>query len=148
MESREKERNVKIRLHSSIRHPGQDEEKHELTATGLLIEKAGKSYLKYEEEQQSGKPIQTIVKLDSTDALIMRRGAVNMRLPFIKAGERPGTYGNGPATFDLVVKTGKLDFTKQEDNSGGRFNVNYDLHAEGSLLGTYELTITYTEGTI
>ena len=39
---------------------------------GLLIEKAGKSYLKYE-EQQSGKSIQTIVKLDSTDALIMRQ---------------------------------------------------------------------------
>ena len=64
MESREKERYVTIKLHSSIRHPGQDEEKHELNAKGLLIEKAGKSYLKYE-EQQSGKSIQTIVKLDS-----------------------------------------------------------------------------------
>ena len=147
MESREKGRYVTIKLHSSIRHPGQDEEKHELNAKGLLIEKAGKSYLKYE-EQQSGKSIQTIVKLDSTDALIMRRGAVTMRLPFVASGERPGTYGSGPATFDLVVKTAKLDFTEQEDNSGGRFNVNYDLHAEGSLLGTYELTITYTEGTI
>ncbi|MER2088514.1 MAG: DUF1934 domain-containing protein [Sporosarcina sp.] len=147
MESREKERNVKIKLQSSIRHPGQDEEKHELNATGLLIEKAGKPYLKYEEEQ-GGKRIQTIVRLDSSDALIMRRGAVNMRLPFIEAGERSGTYGNGPAAFDLVVKTEKLDFTERKDGSGGRFNVNYNLHAEGSLLGTYELTITYTEGTI
>ena len=147
METQKKDRNVLIRLYSSIRHPDQDEEKHELTANGLLIEKAGKSYLKYE-EQQSGKSIQTIVKLDSTDALIMRRGAVTMRLPFVAAGERPGTYGSGPATFDLVVKTDKLDFTEQKDKSGGRFNVNYDLHAEGSLLGTYELTITYTEGTL
>ena len=147
METQKKDRNVLIRLYSSIRHPDQDEEKHELTANGLLIEKAGKSYLKYE-EQQSGKSIQTIVKLDSTDALIMRRGAVTMRLPFVAAGERLGTYGSGPATFDLVVKTDKLEFTEQKDKSGGRFNVNYDLHAEGSLLGTYELTITYTEGTI
>ena len=103
--------------------------------------------MKYE-EQQSGKSVQTIVKLDSTDALIMRRGAVTMRLPFVPAAERLGTYGSGPATFDLVVKTDKLDFTEQKDNSGGRFNVKYDLHAEGSLLGTYKLTITYTEGTI
>lgn len=147
MESREKERYVKIKLNSLIRHPDQDEEKHELTSTGLLIKKAGNSYLKYE-EQQSGNSIQTIVKLDSKDALIMRRGAVTMRLPFVAAGERPGTYGSGPATFDLVVKTNKLDFTMQEDNSGGRFNVNYDLHAEGTLLGKYELTITYTEGNI
>ncbi|HJF33180.1 MAG TPA: DUF1934 domain-containing protein [Sporosarcina psychrophila] len=147
MESREKERYVKIKLHSSIRHPGLDEEKHEVNAKGLLIEKAGKSYLKYE-EQQSGNSVQTIVKLDSANALIMRRGAVTMRLPFVKAGERPGTYGSGPATFDLVVKTEKLDFTENEDRSGGRFNVIYDLLAEESLLGTYNLTITYTEGTI
>lgn len=147
MESRKKDRNVLIRLYSSIRHPDQDEEKHELTATGLLIEKAGKTYLKYE-ETQSDQQIQTIVKLDSEDALIMRRGAVNMRLPFMATGERVGSYESGPATFNLVVKTEELSFTEEEDNSGGRFNVNYELHAEGSLLGTYKLTITYTEGTL
>ena len=95
-----------------------------------------------------GSRVPTIVKMGAEDALILRSGAVTMRLPFVTDGERPGTYGSGPATFDLVVKTDKLDFTEQEDNSGGRFNVNYDLHAEGSLLGTYELTITYAEGII
>lgn len=146
METRDSERAVKIRLHSSIRHPEQDEETHELMATGLLINKAGKSYLKYE-EQQNGQRIQTTVKLDATDGFIMRRGAVNMRLPFRENGERAGTYGNGPASFNLLVKTNALAFSEEKEGAAGQFTVNYDLHAEGALLGMYKLTITYTEGT-
>ena len=139
-------RNVNVRLSSSIRHPEQDEETYELLATGQYIIKAGRSYLKYEEEQ-NGKRIQTTIKMGAEDALIMRNGAVDMRLPFNLEGERFGTYGNGPATFDLRVKTERLEFIEKEDVFGGKFGVMYTLLAEGSILGKYELTITYTEGT-
>ena len=40
MESQNIGQPVRIRLHSSIRHPGQEMETHELHATGRLIEKA------------------------------------------------------------------------------------------------------------
>ena len=76
----------------------------------------------------------------------MRSGALICVFHLITDGERLGTYGNGPATFDLLVKTNNLEFT-EEKTIGGRFSVHYELHAEGSLLGTYELKITYTEGT-
>ena len=143
METRDRVCNVDIQLHSSIRHPGQDQETHELSLTGQLIEKKGKSYLKYE-EQQSGNRILTTIKMGAEDALILRSGAVTMRLPFIINGERPCTYGSGPATFDLLVKTTRLDFREE----ARQFHVAYELHADESLLGTYELTITYTGGTI
>ncbi len=118
-----------------------------MSLAGQLIEKKGISYLKYE-EQQSGNRILTTVKMGTKDALILRSGAVTMRLPFTTDGERAGTYGSGPATFDLLVKTDRLDFVEEMDGSGGQFNVAYGLHADGSLLGTYKLIITYTEGTI
>lgn len=143
METQDRVRNVDIQLHSSIRHPGQDQEIHELSLTGQLIEKKGTYYLKYE-EQQNGQSVQTTVKMGTEDALIFRSGAVSMRLPFIVKGERAGNYGSGPASFSLLVKTTRLDFEEQ----AGRFHVAYELHAEGSLLGAYELTITYTEGTL
>jgi uncharacterized beta-barrel protein YwiB (DUF1934 family) len=117
-----------------------------MSLAGQLIHKKGTSYLKYE-ELQSGKRVLTTVKLGAEDALILRSGAVTMRLPFTVNDDRAGTYGNGPAMFDLLVKTNGLAFTEEKNNSGGHFNVHYELHAEGSLLGTYELTITYTEGT-
>lgn len=136
---------VQIRLHSSIKHPGQDKETHELQAMGRYIEKTNSLYLKYEEEQ-NGQKIQTTVKMDDSDALIMRSGAVKMRLPFDTERTRPGEYGNGPASMKLLVKTKRLEFTEKEERGDGRFNVAYELHAEGALLGTYEITITYSEG--
>ena len=146
MESKGIDQPVIIRLQSSIRHPGQDEETHELETLGRYIEKSNTSYLKYD-EVANDQEIRTTVKMGNAEALIMRSGAVDMRLPFIADGERPGAYGNGPANFKLIVKTNRLELTEREDVLGGRFGVAYELHAEGALLGTYELIITYTEGT-
>ena len=139
-------KNVTIVVNSSIRHPGQDEELHKLQATGQLIQKTSNSYLKFEEEQ-NGQEVLTTVKLSAEDALIMRTGAVTMRLPFILNGKRKGIYGSGAATFELIVKTERLKLTEEKDGSGGRFEVSYDLLAEGSVLGKYKLNITYMEGT-
>ena len=147
MESKTIGRPVRIRLHSSIQHPGQDKETHDLQATGRVIEKSNTLYLQYAEEQD-GNEIKTLVKMGKEEALIMRSGAVTMRLPFAIGGERPGDYGSGPANMKLLVKTNQLEFMAKSDRANGRFNVNYELHAEGSLLGTYEITITYSEGTI
>ena len=145
MESKKIGQPVRIRLHSSIRHPGQEIETHELQATGQLIEKANAFYLKYDEDH-NGDNIQTTLKMSNRNALIMRSGAVKMRLPFDAEENRVGEYGNGPATFTLQVKTNHLEFSREQ--TGGQFNVHYELHTEGSLLGTYKLNITYTEGTI
>lgn len=139
MESIKEGRTVNVLLQSSIRHNGQAAEKHELKAIGQLVEKAGKTYLRFEEDL-NGQQVKTTVKLVEGDALIMRSGAVQMRLPFTPGEMRPGTYGNGPATFDLIVKTTKLEVTES------KFTAHYELHAEGALLGIHELKITYTEG--
>ncbi|MFS0575925.1 DUF1934 domain-containing protein [Sporosarcina sp. 179-K 3D1 HS] len=144
MERQHQGKQVDIRLHSSIRHPGQVKETHEFQLTGRLIEKRGTSYLQYVEKQDG--TIETIVKLDPKDALIMRKGAVQMRLPFSMESRRMGSYGSGPATFDLHVQTDHLQFTKEQEGQGGEFHVQYRLLDGKSLLGTYHLTITYTEG--
>ena len=140
-------KDVTIRLSSTICHPGQDEETHEVHATGKYIKKSDRVYLKFNEDQ-NGDRIQTTVKMGEEDALIMRTGATDMRLPFDLDGERHGTYGSGPANFNLIVKTNLLEFIEQEDGNSGSFTVNYDLIAEGSVLGIYKLLFTYTEGTL
>lgn len=144
MERQQLEKQVDIRLHSSVRHPGQAKETQEFRLTGRLIEKRGTSYLQYEEQQ--GGTIETIVKLDPNEALIMRKGAVRMRLPFSVENRRIGSYGNGPVTLDLHVETDHLRFTQEQDGLSGQFDVQYRLSDGSSLLGTYHLIITYTEG--
>lgn len=144
MDSKTAGQTVQIRLHSSIKHPGQKKETHQIEATGRYVEKMGSSYLQYEEEQD-GQKIQSTVKLGSEDALIMRSGAIKMRLPFTRGEKRQGEYRNNHVTFKLLVKTKSLSFI-EEDEMNGKFSVAYELFAEGSLLGKYELSITYSEG--
>ncbi len=144
MDAKTSSETVHIQLHSSIQHPGQEKERHELQSVGKYMEKNGSAYLQYEEEQD-GQKIQSIVKLGSKEGLIMRSGAINMRLPFSIDEMRLGEYRNEQMTLKLQVKTTALNFMRENDRNG-KFVVAYELHAEGSLLGKYELSITYSEG--
>lgn len=134
---------VDIQLHSSIQHPGQKKDSVKLNVTGQRIVKNGTSYLQYE-EQHDGQTIQSTIKLGYDEALIMRSGAVKMRLPLTVGKRRDGQYKTDQMALPLVVKTKKLQFNEEEQS--GSFKVQYDLHADGSLLGRYELSITYAEG--
>ncbi|MBY0221178.1 MULTISPECIES: DUF1934 domain-containing protein [Sporosarcina] len=141
MEAPKQQKAVLVQLRSKIQHPGQPAETHEMQATGQIIEKKGQAYLLFEEQTEGMPSVRTTVKLHAEDAFIMRKGGVQMRLPFRTDDARFGTYGNGPAIMDLLVETKKLQWTP------GIFSVAYDLHAEGNLLGKYQLTITYSEVT-
>ncbi|WP_153730327.1 DUF1934 domain-containing protein [Sporosarcina obsidiansis] len=132
---------VHVQLRSIIQHPGQPAETHEMRANGQIVEKKGQAYLLFEEQTEGVPAIRTTVKLHAQDAFIMRKGGVQMRLPFRPDDTRIGTYGNGPAVMDLLVDTKELHWTP------GRFAVAYKLHAEGNVLGNYQLTITYSEVT-
>ena len=145
MDLKELAQTVHIRLHSSIQHPGQDKETHEIKTTGRYIEKAGTAYLKFI-EQQNGEGIQTTVKMGNDQALILRSGPLKMRLPFFRDTDRPGEYKNAQANFKLNVRTKHLEFIKEETSTEGRFSVHYELYTADSLLGKHELSITYSEG--
>jgi len=137
---------VDIQLHSSIRHPEQKTETYELQAAGRIIRKQSALYVKYDETHQ-GASTQTTLKITNRDALILRSGAVKMRLPLDLEQIREGEYTNGPVKFALQVKTIGLEFKEEIPEVSGQFFVHYELHTESSLLGTYKLRITYTEGT-
>lgn len=144
MDGKHSDEMVDIQLHSSIQHPGQDKEAHTFQMIGKCMEKNGATYLQYEEEQD-GQKIRSIVKLGNEEALIMRSGAIKMRLPLSINEMRLGEYRNQQMMLNLQVKTKALQFTQVSEREG-KFSVAYELHAEGSLLGKYELSITYAEG--
>ncbi len=144
MDRKAVEETVDVQLHSSIQHPGQEKETHEFQAVGRYMEKNGTFYLQYE-EVEGGQKIQTTIKLGHEEALIMRSGAVKMRLPLSTKGKKLGEYENGPMTFKLQVEAKELSFSPAVGNNG-KFSAAYKLYAEGSEIGIYELSITYSEG--
>lgn len=133
---------VNIKLISTIRPIDGESESQEMWLTGQLLEKAGSLYLKYEEVLED-KIIRTTMKLGNERALIMRAGAVNMRLPLNIMEQQTGHYDSEFGSMPLVIQTKKMMFSKQVIS--GDFHVQYDLLMGGQSVGNYTLDITFTE---
>lgn len=133
---------VNIKLISKIRQIDGESEGYEMLLTGQLLEKAGSIYLKYEEVQED-KAIRTTMKLGNEQALIMRNGAVKMRLPLNIIEQQMGHYESDFGSMPLVIDTKEMTFTKQAVS--GDFHVQYDLLMGGQSVGNYTLDITFTE---
>ena len=142
MMANEAKSNVNIKLISTIRPIDGESETFEMWLNGELLEKAGSLYLRYEEvhEQQT---IRTTIKLGEDQALIMRTGAVKMRLPLNIFEQQIGHYESEFGSVPLVIKTKKMTFARQEVS--GDFHVEYDLRMSGQPVGNYTLDITFTE---
>ncbi len=102
---------VNIKLISTIRPIDGESESYEMWLTGQLLEKAGSIYLKYEEVQED-KTIRTTMKLGNEQALIMRTGAVKMRLPLNIIEQQIGHYESEFGSMPLVIHTKKNDVYK------------------------------------
>lgn len=131
---------VEIKLMTKVRQTGAAEEVFELTSSGTMTVKNGQRYLQYEERQENVK-IRTTVKLSEEEALILRSGGLDMRLPFLLHHEQQGTYKNEQGSFLLTTTTHELSVSKT------RFFVRYDLVFGMDLIGEYEIELQYTEVT-
>ncbi|MGY4793935.1 DUF1934 domain-containing protein [Lysinibacillus fusiformis] len=97
---------VNIKLISTIRPSDGESESYEMWLKGQLLEKAGSLYLKYDEVQED-KIIRTTMKLGHEKALIMRAGAVSMRLPLNIIEQQKGHYESELGSMPLVIDTKK-----------------------------------------
>lgn len=133
---------VKIKLTSSIKPLEGDVETYEMWLHGSFVEKSGTPYLRYEEVQEN-QTIKTTIKLASNRAVIIRNGAVSMRLPLNTEQQEHGQYKNALGSIPIETKTHMVTFDQL--NQSGRFRANYDLLIEGNSVGTYSLEIEYQE---
>ncbi|MFJ7954004.1 DUF1934 domain-containing protein [Lysinibacillus sp. NPDC096418] len=133
---------VNIKLISTICPIDGESETLEMWLNGHLLEKAGSMYLKYEEVQEN-KTIRTTMKLGEEQALIMRAGAVKMRLPLNIVEQQIGHYESEIGSIPLVIHTTKMTFTRH--GVSGDFYVQYDLLMSGQSVGNYTLDIKFTE---
>lgn len=59
------------------------EEKSDMSVSGVFYRDKGNRYLHYEEKQLAG-TIRTVLKIADNELLLMRSGAVNMRMHFFE----------------------------------------------------------------
>ncbi|MFK9091593.1 DUF1934 domain-containing protein [Bacillus salipaludis] len=125
---------VKIKVKTTI----DQQETMELTVFGRYFQKGGAAFLKYEEVLEEG-TVRTIVKVAPEEALILRGGAVKMRLPFRLHKIQQGSYEMPFGTFET------LTMAKRIEHSDGLIDILYDFTMQGSPTGTYHLEITFQE---
>jgi uncharacterized beta-barrel protein YwiB (DUF1934 family) len=111
----------------------------ESTATGEFFQKENASYLQYEESSDQGS-IRTTVKVAGNEALILRNGAVKMRLPFALYQPMRGTYKLPFGKFETMTLAKNISLSK------GKIDLLYDFSMQGApSVGTYHLEITFQE---
>ncbi|WP_421382163.1 DUF1934 domain-containing protein [Bacillus salacetis] len=135
---------VKIHLKTRIQH-GDEKDSFELFSNGRYYEKGDSFFLKYDEVQEEG-TIHTIVKIKrDEEALILRSGAVKMRMVFKEDEEHAGSYESQLGTLMITTKTSKLTHTANRTRNDGEINLSYQLFMQGSPVGKYEMDISYKE---
>ncbi|HJV17463.1 MAG TPA: DUF1934 domain-containing protein [Bacillales bacterium] len=116
----------------------------ETNATGRFYLKEQASYLQYEEESAGGS-IRTIVKLAEEEVLILRSGAVKMRMPLILNKEVKGSYELPFGQFETAAIAKKIKHSFDFESGAGYINLRYDFSLQGSHAGTYDLEISFQE---
>ncbi|MDR7078647.1 uncharacterized beta-barrel protein YwiB (DUF1934 family) [Neobacillus niacini] len=129
---------VKINVKTTI----DQDETFELMVFGTYFEKGNAAYLRYEEAMEEGS-VRTIVKMAADEALILRGGAVKMRLPFEVNRKLNGSYEMPFGQFATETMAKRIDYSYE--NGKGHFSVLYDFSMEGAPTNTYELEIAFQE---
>jgi uncharacterized beta-barrel protein YwiB (DUF1934 family) len=120
---------------------GDESEVFELVTFGRFFHKGSAFYLFYEEEMDVGK-IKTSVKFSDEDAVIIRSGALNMRLAFHPDRQMKGHYDTPYGRMDTMTDTKRLTHQQMSDEEG-ELNLLYDFRLQEDHAGRYQLEISY-----
>jgi uncharacterized beta-barrel protein YwiB (DUF1934 family) len=135
---------VKINVKTTIFHEN-GKEIMETAAYGRFYQKDNASFLQYEEEGEEGK-IRTTVKLAGDEGLILRNGAIKMRLPFSLNKQREGSYQLSFGQFAIFSSAQKIDHSYDAKHGKGSINIVYEFSMQGAgNSNTYHLEITFQE---
>ncbi|MCM3664589.1 DUF1934 domain-containing protein [Mesobacillus subterraneus] len=134
---------VKVTVKTVI-YSGSEKETFELTTFGRYYKKANSSYLQYDEVMEEG-DVHTTVKVSGSEVLILRSGAIKMRLHFLLNKKTPGNYKTPYGLLETSAATKRLDTDFNDEKQEGHVDLLYDMAIQGSSAGTYHLTINYKE---
>jgi len=134
---------VKIKVKTDIRD-GNRRETFELIAFGRYYKKENARYLQYDEVMEKDlPPVKTIIKISDAEGLILRNGAVKMRLPFKMNKKLRGSYTTPYGEFELSTLAKRLHHQFHEQTGVGEIDILYDLNMQGANTGTYHLMVNF-----
>jgi uncharacterized beta-barrel protein YwiB (DUF1934 family) len=134
---------VKVRVTTAI-DDGKQKETFELTTFGRYYKKGSSYYLQYDESMEEG-TVHTTVKIKNEEVLILRSGAVSMRLHFLLDKKTPGNYQSPYGLLQTEADTRRMELAFNEESTEGNIEILYEFIIQGSHAGTYQMNIDYKE---
>lgn len=134
---------VKINVKTVVQQ-NNEQEAYELMVFGRYQKTESASFLRYDEVLEEG-TVTTTVKITDEGALILRSGALKMRMTFQENQTMPGTYQSPYGIMQTEAITKQLEHSFNPLTNEGNLNLLYDLNIQGTKAGTYHLKITYKE---
>lgn len=135
---------VTINIKTTIFHEDGNEV-IEASSRGCFYQKKSASFLQYEEEGEAGLT-RTTIKIAKDEALILRSGAIKMRLPFVLNQEMKGSYELPFGKFPIASFAKRIEHAYFAESGKGRIDIRYDFTMqETAAAHTYHLEITFQE---
>ncbi|MBO8156593.1 MAG: DUF1934 domain-containing protein [Bacillaceae bacterium] len=134
--------NVHIKLKNVIEDQGKKEEMV-ITQMGRCFFKGDTTIVLFDEEDEQGNVIQTMVTIQPGRAMIKRNGKIRMNQMF-KPGQKTETVYHHPyGTMLMETYTDQLVFTESEEQ--GTLNIEYQLSLNGQEPRNHYLRFTYVK---
>lgn len=138
---------VKLYIKTVIYHPESTEpENYELIVFGHYQRTQAATYIRYQEVLDEGN-VNTTVKIahDDEEILILRNGAIKMRMVFRPNKPVSGTYHAPHGYMEIVTEAKSFAHEHIDETNAGTIKLKYDLSMQETLAGTYNLEIKYKE---
>jgi len=119
-------------------------ETYELITFGQYQETQTAAYLRYQEVLEVG-TVNTTVKITNDEMLILRSGALKMRMVFRPGKPVSGTYHSPHGFMEIVTEAQNFTHHHNHKSNEGHITLKYDLSMQETLAGTYHLDIKYEE---
>lgn len=119
------------------------EEAIEMITTGEYYEKAGKSYIKYEDSSLDEDHVtSTTIKVEGDQVSILRFGATNTQMIFHKNQEHFSPYETPFGLFELTLRTKDVVMIKKEDYLSLRVDYTIDINHTGGTESQFVVEVS------
>ncbi|WP_017725946.1 DUF1934 domain-containing protein [Halalkalibacterium ligniniphilum] len=139
-----KKRPITITFKTRIERQGETEE-YEFNARGELYHRGSQDYLRFEEGVSESEKVQTTIKWDGRELILIRQGAILMRQAFITGIETSGRYVTPQASWETKANTERVLVQWPQGKRRGVLHLRYHFTLQGQDTGVHEVRLTLEE---
>ncbi len=117
----------------------------QVTTLGSYVKKGNNRYITYKEydNEEGGKPVTSVLKVEGDDKVTLMRGAGSTRLVLENGKRHLCQYDTGYGHMMIGVFTSQLHSSLTDE--GGKLEVSYTLDINSNLSSSNEILITIKE---